>query len=459
VRAANTGLDQEQDVTKGKYFSSALKTAVQQHKVSMHRLNDMVLRIMRPLFRIGVFDHPPAPEPQAYHRDVDTAQQKALARRAGTGGAVLLKNAHRILPLHGSGKRIAVIGWPAGAAGAQTFYQGGGSSKVPLEGNNPNVVAPLQGITTRATRAGDVVTYSDGSTTAAAAAVAKAADVAVVVVGDGESEGIDRSSLAANDQTCTLFGCTPGPGANQNKLVAAVANANPNTIVVVQAGGPIAMPWLRHVRGVLDTWYPGEQDGNIVASLLFGDANPAGKLPVTFPRSMAQSPIRSKRQWPGVANAKGIPQSHYSEGLLVGYRWYDAKRLRPLFPFGYGLSYTRFRFSGLRVHTGNGGSLIARFVVTNVGSRAGAEVAQLYVGDPRSAHEPPKQLKGYAHVQLRPGQRRTVRLRLGNRAFAHWAPRASRWQVARGCYRLRIGGSSRNLPLHAVVGRGGATCR
>jgi len=236
-----------------------------------------------------------------------------------------------------------------------------------------------------------------------------------------------------------------------------VASVNPNTIVVLQTGAPVTMPWLSKVRGVLEMWYPGEQDGNAAAALLFGDVSPSGKLPYTFPKSLAQTPIRSAKQWPGVNGQGGYPVSEYSEGLLVGYRWYDAKHITPLFPFGFGLSYTSFRYSNLRVTPTHAGAVV-RFTVTNAGSRAGAEVAQLYVFDPPAAHEPPKQLKGYDKVLLLPGQSQTVSLTLDSRSFAYWNTHSHSWRVAAGCYRIGVGGSSASLPLHGSVGRGGARC-
>src|SRR3954468_2872522 len=154
------------------------------------------------------------------------------------------------------------------------------------------------------------------------------------------------------------------------------------------------MPWLSKVRGVLEMWYPGEQDGNVAAALLFGDVSPSGKLPYTFPKKMSDTPIRSAKQWPGTNNQSGVPQSHYTEKLLVGYRWYDAKHIKPLFPFGFGLSYTTFGYSRMHVRPTKHGAVV-RFRVTNSGSVTGADVAQLYVFDPTAAHEPPKQLKGY----------------------------------------------------------------
>jgi beta-glucosidase len=457
VAAANAGLDQEQGIGKGKYFSAALKTAVQNGQVPMSRVDDMVLRLMRGLFATGVFDNPPPGEPQAATADVNTPQEKAIALEAAEGGAVLLKNAANALPIQGSAKRIAVIGQPAGLAGSQNFYQGGGSSKVPIAGPNPDVVSPLQGITTRAEANGDTVTYTPGAVPAAAAAAASAADVAIVFAGDGDSEGQDRTGLALDNRTCTLFGCVPAQGASQDDLIAAVAAANPNTIVVLQTGEPVSMPWLTAVRGVLEMWFPGEQDGNAAAALLFGDVNPSGKLPYTFPKAMSDSPIQSTAQWPGINDANGIPHSTYSEGLLVGYRWYDAKEITPLFPFGFGLSYSTFGFGNLHVTPTSTGAVV-RFTVTNTGSRTGAEVAQVYLSSPAAAHEPPKQLKGYNKVLLLPGQTKTVTLSLDQRAFSYWSTASGSWKVAPGCYAVHVGDSSRNLPLHATVGRGGARC-
>lgn len=446
VKAANAGLDQEQDITPGHYFNGNLKKAVQQGKVSMRRLNDMVFRLMHSLFRIGVFDDPPAPEPAASRAVVDTAAERAVARRVAEAGTVLLKNRHRALPLHGTGKTIAVIGEPAGAAGAARAYQGGGSSQVPISGTNPNVVSPLQGITARAQADNDTVVFDNGNSAASAAALARTVDVAIVFAADSEAEGSDRPNLRLS---CSAPGC-----AAPNKLISAVAAANAHTAVVLQTGAPVVMPWLSKVKAVLETWYPGQEDGNAAAAVLFGDVNPAAKLPYTFPRSFAQTPIRSKRQWPGVHRRgdKVGPHSVYSERLLVGYRWYDAKHLQPLFPFGFGLSYTHFRFSRLRVRPTARGARV-RFTVTNTGGRAGAEVAQLYVGMPRAAGEPPKQLKAFRKVHLLARRSRVVTIRLGRRAFSHWNARVHGWRVTPGRYRIRVGDSSRHLPLRAALRR------
>jgi beta-glucosidase len=266
---------------------------------------------------------------------------------------------------------------------------------------------------------------------AQAVAAAKAAEVAVVVVSAPASEGWDRRSLALP--------------ADQDALIAAVAAANPRTIVVLNTSSAVTMPWLSKVAGVLEIWFPGQTAGTALARVLFGDVNPSGKLPVTFPASDAQGPARSPIQYPGDGT-----DVYYTEGVYIGYRWFDAKHQQPLFPFGYGLSYTKFRFSELQVSkSGTGYTVMAR--VRNAGSRSGAEVAQLYIGSPASAHEPVRQLKAYAKVNLKAGQSTVVRLNVPRSALAAWNNAESGWTVAAGTYRLYVGDSSRNLPLHTAV--------
>jgi beta-glucosidase len=248
---------------------------------------------------------------------------------------------------------------------------------------------------------------------------------------------------------------------DQDSLISQVAAANPRTVVVLNTGGPVLMPWLHQIQGLLEAWYPGQQDGNAIAGLLFGDVDPSAKLTETFPASRKQIPTQTTRQYPGVNNAAGVPQVSYSEGLLVGYRWYDAKHLTPLFPFGYGLSYTTFKLSDLLATPAHANGTLARvsFKVADTGSRAGAEVGQLYVGDPRKTGEPPEQLKGFQKVSLQPGRSRRVTLSLDFGSFAHWSSEAHGWRVAPGCYSIRVGSSSRDLPLASTVAIGGARCR
>jgi beta-glucosidase len=264
-----------------------------------------------------------------------------------------------------------------------------------------------------------------------AVAAARSAQVPIVFAGYQEGETADLTGI--------------GLGAASDRLIAAVARANPRTIVVLDTGSAVTMPWLGAVRGVLEAWYPGQEDGRAIAAVLFGDVDPSGRLPVTFPQSLADVPARTPRQWPGVNG-----RVDYSEGLRVGYRWYDAEHLRPLFPFGYGLSYTTFRFRGLRVAKGDGGVTV-RVEVTNTGRREGAETVQVYVGDPASAGEPPEQLKGYEKVGLRPGQTAPVVVRLPRSAFSYWNTARRSWAVAPGTYRIMVGGSSADLPLRAAV--------
>jgi beta-glucosidase len=267
-----------------------------------------------------------------------------------------------------------------------------------------------------------------------AAAAARAADVAVVFVGDEETEAVDRPNLSL-------------PG-YQDQLIEAVASANPRTVVVLNTGGPVLMPWLSQVQAVVEAWYPGEEDGNVIAPVLFGDVNPSGKLPITFPASDSAVPANTPAQYPGVGGT-----AIYSEKLDVGYRYDDAEGITPLFPFGYGLSYTRFTFSHLAVSETGGPkdpSVQARAEVTNTGSRAGTEVAQLYVGDPAAIQEPPRQLKAFQRVYLRPGQHAVVHLTLGTGSLAYWDTATQGWAVAPGAYQVYVGDSSAlaDLPLH-----------
>lgn len=265
-----------------------------------------------------------------------------------------------------------------------------------------------------------------------AVGLARSSDVAVVFASAFQTEGADLADIDL-------------PG-EQNRLIAAVAAANPRTIVVLNTGSAVTMPWLDSVQAVLEAWYPGQEDGDAIAALLFGDANPSGKLPVTFPRSLADVPAATAAQWPGVGG-----KVQYSEGLLVGYRWYGARSVAPLFPFGFGLSYTTFRFANLRVSAGRGRTVTVGVDVTNTGARTGAEVVQVYVGAPPSTGEPPWQLKAFRKVELAPRQTRRLSFALDARAFAQWDSTAGGWVVGAGRYRIGVGDSSADLPLRADV--------
>ena len=269
---------------------------------------------------------------------------------------------------------------------------------------------------------------------AAAADAAKSASAAVVVVSDDtESEGTDRPSLDL-------------PSA-QNELISAVAATNRHTVVVIDAGAPVSMPWLNHVGAVLDAWYPGQSNGTSLARVVFGQVDPSGHLPATFPASLSQVPASAPAQFPGTNG-----RVRYSEGLDVGYRWYDAKHLTPLIPFGFGLSYTRFAFNKLRVSPGGVDGVHdvkVSATITNVGVRAGADVAQLYLGDPAAAAEPPRQLVGFQRVALAAGQSARLHFTITPRDTWWWDDGAAGWSQSAGLYRVYVGDSSAlaNLPL------------
>jgi beta-glucosidase len=419
--SANAGLNQDMPGNDG-YFGSALASAVSSGSVSAATLNSMVSPILTEMFAFGLFDEPPAGSPA---QTATTSAHVSDAQQLAEEGTVLLKDSGGVLPLPTSTKSIAVIGADASSS---PLTVGGGSAGV----NSSGTVTPLQGITSRA-GSSVTVNYNDGSSNSSAASVAASSNVAVVFVGKSESEGSDLSSI---DLTSA-----------QNSLISAVAAANSHTIVVLNTGSAVTMPWLSSVAGVLEAWYPGQQDGTAIAALLFGDANPSGHLPVTFPQSLSQVPAATTAQWPG---SGGTVQ--YSEGTNVGYRWYNANNLTPLFPFGFGLSYTSFSLSNLTVGTlAKGGAATVTATVTNTGSRAGADVAQLYVSDPAASGEPPRQLEGFARVNLQPGASQTVTFRLTQRNLQYWNSSTSSWATAAGSYGVAVGDSETNLPLSGTL--------
>jgi beta-glucosidase len=424
--AANHGLDQE--MPDNKFFGDKLKAAVASGQVSQSVLDGQVRNVLVPMFRQGLFDKP---QTGSWSASARSPEHDAFARMVAEQGTVLLKNDAGLLPLAAAAS-VAVIGAPGSTA---PRVEGGGSSGA----NAPYVVSPLEGIRKRA---GDAsrVSYADGSDLDAAASAARNADVALVFVQTKETEGSDRPDLEL-------------PG-NQDALIEAVAQAGKRTIVVLNTGGPVLMPWLDKVAGVIEAWYPGQEDGNAIAAILYGDVNPAAKLPLTFPRSARQIPTSQREQWPGVDG-----RSLYSEGLNVGYRWYDSSDVQPLFPFGFGLSYTTFRLSRLVVEPAKPGlpsgaaaaTELVRLDVTNTGKRRGAEVVQIYVGHPAADQEPPHQLRAFAKVDLRPGETKTVSLALDKRSFSVYDPAAHDWAFRAGTYEILAGTSSRDLPLHKSI--------
>jgi beta-glucosidase len=427
VPSMHAGLDVE--MHRGVHYARApVMHALSSGAVRIEDIDALLVRRFATELRFGLFEHLPAKRP------LPIAEHGRIARRLAEQGMVLLRNRARTLPLRLAGLRsIALIGPFAGAAKTG----GGGSSLV----NPAYTVSPVDGIERRA-GADVAVTYDPGSDLGAAATAARAADVAVVMVGDREAEGSDRPSLALDR--------------NQDALVETVADANPRTVVVVKSGGPVLMPWLARVPAVLEAWYPGEEDGNAVAAVLFGDVDPGGRLPVTFPPGDADVPAHEPQQYPGLPFDEGGSagfRTEYSEGLFIGYRWYDQQRVRPLFPFGYGLSYTRFRYSHLHVASNAHRRVFARFEVTNTGRRRGVAVPQVYVGAPRrnAVHEPIRQLGGVAKLSLRPGRTAHVRAPIDPLSAAYYSVRRHRWRIQPGCHPVTVGSSERHAVLSGVT--------
>jgi beta-glucosidase len=448
VESAMAGLDMEMHATPSMYYADALKQAVESGKVPMARLDGMLRHIFVPMFRFGLFDKPVKGEPGGYTAQAITEEHRALARRVAEEAAVLLKNDKGTLPLStAGGQTIGVIGYGAGPVGAANTSGGGGSSK---GSGVPRPVSPLEGMQQQAAAHGDKVLYADGSSQADADAVARASNVVIVWAADTEQEGSDRPDLGFRPGVCP-FVCGNVP-LDQDAMVKAAVAANPNTVVVIAAGAPVAMPWLNDVRAVIDQWYAGTENGNAIAALLYGQANPSGKLPQTFPKSLADMPAKTPEQYPGKDG-----KAHYTEGLKVGYRWFDAQGVEPLFPFGYGLSYTSFAYSKLKTKARRDRATVS-FALKNTGGRSGAEVTQVYVGFPRWTGEPPRQLKGFQKVTLDSGASRRVTIALPKRAFSYWDQRTNAWRVGRGCYTISVGGSSRSLPLNASVPMRGGHC-
>jgi beta-glucosidase len=450
----NAGLDEEEAVGPSVYLTpDAVKQALATHAISEARLDDMVRRKLYVMIRTGVFDDPPKGG-----ATIDFAAANAFVQAAAERSIVLLKNDNGQLPLAASAlKRIAVIGGHADAA----VLTGGGSGNTrdPVTGSfagcggltfrsstgcswwtNPwlkldvPIVKAIQALAPAAQ-----VSFAGNSDQQSpfraytqqeidqAAALASESDVAIVVVAQpaGEDFG-DLSSLSLANPS------------NQDQLVEAVAQANPHTIVVVESGNPVLMPWKDQVSAIVEAWYPGEGGGRAIANVLFGSVNPSGKLPVTFPANDQDTPT-----WGTDGTFATDPQ--YSEKLNMGYRWYDAENIAPLFEFGYGLSYTNFSYSDLSVEPGPRHTMTARFTVRNDGRVAGAEVPQVYLGVNYSG-EPPRRLVGWEKVYLRPGEARQVRVTISERMQSVWNIASNDWMYVPGST-VYVGASSRDIRL------------
>lgn len=394
-----------------------VQAALADRSLTQAAIDQRVRETLTVLFGFGLFDRDTtATSP------IDQSADNTIAQRVTEQSAVLLKNSGKVLPVAASTGSVAVIG-----ATAKTSAQGGGSSQVdPLSVDNA-----YDAIVGRAGHATSV-SYADGSDVAQAAATAKAASTAFVFVRDYSSEGSDRANLSLPN--------------NQDGLVSAVAAANPHTVVVLETGAPVLMPWLSQVAGVLEAWYPGARGGAAIAGLLWGDVNPSGKLPQSWPARDSDVPASTPEQYPGDGGVET-----YSEGVDVGYRWYDAHNVDPLFPFGAGLSYTKFAYSHLRLAHSSGVSgqdVTVSFDVRNTGTRAGAEAPQVYVSKPHTlVSSPPRELVAFSKVSLRAGQSKHVTLTVARRELSYWDSGAQAFTVQDGRYGVYVGGSSRSLPL------------
>jgi len=450
-KASAAGLDHEEP---GEYFyGNPLKKAVQSGKVPMAEFDEHVRRVLRSMFASGVIDDPPQKSV------VDVMGGLEVAQKIEEQSIVLLKNEGNQLPLGTSVSSIAVIG----AHSDVGMISGGGSAQVDPPGGNAIKprgqgrthwqdeiwfpTSPLRSIKAKAPQA--KVQYDAGTDPSSAAAVAKATDVAVVFAYQWESEGMDLPTLGLQH--------------NQNELISAVAAANPHTVVVLETGTATLMPWLDQVSAVLEVWFSGSRGAEATANVLFGEVNPSAKLPMTFPKSDADLPHTTivkppKESIPNEADPnhwkqvlEGLPafQIKYDEGLKVGYKWYDAESKAVLFPFGYGLSYTTYSFSGLKVTPGD--KLTVSFTVQNTGNREGGEIAQVYASLPTSTGEPPKRLIGWSKVWLKPGESKEVAVEVDRKYLSLFNVRQNAWELVPGDYNIMAGDSSQSLPLKQSV--------
>ncbi len=440
VPAANNGLDQQSGIPfdHSEYFGAALKEAVQNGWVTEARLTDMARRVLHPMFEFGLVDNPVTPNLKA----IDFKANGLVSQKDAEDSMVLLKNDNQLLPLSKAAKKIAVIGSHADVG----VLSGGGSSQVyPVGGaafkGGPKVFpgpmlyypsSPLKAIQARAPQA--TVSYNDGTDAVAAAKLAADADVVLVFVNQWTAESVDVPNLSLPDA--------------QDDLVAAVAKANAKTVVVMQTGGPVLMPWLGNVGAALEAWYPGTNGGEAIARVLFGEVNPSGHLPATFPASEAQLPRVVVDGYPEVKDARITVT--YNEGAAVGYKWFDLKGHKPLFPFGHGLSYSEFAFSGLKADVKNG-LINASFTVKNTGAVAGKEVAQVYVAPESTTWESPKRLGGWQKVDLKAGASTKASVTIDPRLVAVYDSATKTWKIAEGNYKVMLAADATDTKATSVT--------
>ncbi|MFT4091057.1 MAG: glycoside hydrolase family 3 C-terminal domain-containing protein [Asticcacaulis sp.] len=436
IPAANNGLDQQSGwpFDKGPYFKGPLKEAVDNGFVKAERLDDMARRILWALFETGVIDNPVPQE--VNDAAIDFEAHAKITQADAEGGIVLLKNDRNLLPLAANAKKIVVIGGHADKG----VISGGGSSQVYGIGGNPVAGlglgpgndfpgpltyypdAPLDALKARTTAE---VIYHDGANIKAAVSAARGADVVIIFGTQWTGESFDAPLKIDG---------------NGDQLISAVAKANKKTVVVLQTGGPVLMPWLKDAGAVIEAWYPGTRGGTAIARVLTGEVNPSGRLPVTFPASESQLP---RPVLDGDITQPDLrPTTDYNiEGAAVGYRWHDKHGLKVLFPFGHGLSYTQFTYSGLTTDVVDG-KLTARFTVTNSGKRDGSDVPQIYVSPVNGGWEAPKRLGAFDKVHLKAGESQTVSVTVDPRLLANYDSASKTWNIAAGEYEVKLNRSA-----------------
>jgi beta-glucosidase len=435
---ALSGLDREsgQEFDPITYFGAPLASLDGKDPGYTTRITDMNTRILRSMLATHLFDDPPKVAPP------NVAAGEAAARAQAASGTVLLKN-NGVLPLLKTARRIAIIG---GFANIGVMSGGGSSQVAPAGGPALNIPttraaddwqavvlhpgAPVKAIMAHTSA---TVTFDTGAYPAYAAAKAKDADVAIVFATQWTSEGMDVPDLSL-------------PG-GQDDLIAAVAAANPRTIVVLETGGPVLMPWLGKTAAVLEAWYPGIRGADAIADILFGDVNPGGRLPITFPASLDQTP---RPKLDGLFDDPNRAHVNYDiEGSDVGYRWYDRKGLKPLFAFGHGLSYTSFAYDDLQLRS-EGNTIHASFKVTNTGTRAGRDTPQVYVTARNK--KPGQRLIGWGNVELAPGASMRVTVDADPRLLADWDTAKHRWSMPAGRYDVTVNSSTVTPLLNGSTG-------
>lgn len=449
AKASAAGMDQEQPMAD--FFGPALTQAVKDGKVPMAEIDDHARRVLYAEFLSGIVDNP------IEKGVVDVEGGLDIAQHLEEKSIVLLKNDKAILPLNAAKIRsIAVIGGHADVG----MISGGGSAQVDPPGGNA-IAPPGKGAThwqdhiwfptsplkaLRAKFPNAKVEFDSGQDATAAAALAKSADVAIVFAYQWEAEGVDLATLSLPD--------------NQDALIEQVASANPNTIVVLETGTAVTMPWIGKVRGVVEVWYAGSSGHKALANVLTGEVNPSGKLAMTFPKNDADLPhpvipplsAEDEGQGTGAENGPTHVASkytvHYDEGLKVGYKWYESEHKQPLFPFGFGLSYTTYDYSNLK--TDNAQRTVS-FAVKNTGKRAGAEIAQVYATLPETAGEPFKRLVGWQRIELAPGESKTVTVAVDPRVMSIFDEQKNAWSLLPGAYKIFVGPSSGETPLNATL--------